>query len=1338
MSGWTFNRPSEAPALARCTQFLRRHRFPRTLALYKDMITMIPLNKHKSRIACDTSAFKSQRRSLSVRRKPCQLRFDALEVRQLLATFAVLNTNDSGPDSLRQAMLDANGAVAASTIVFNIPGAGVHTIVPLSALPTITAPVTIDGYTQPSASANTLDVGDNAVIAIELSGVGLGTITGTALTVVSGGTTVRGLAINRFATEAFAISGDPGDIIAGDFIGTDPTGMIAEGNGVNGFDAIQASASNLSIGGPAVADRTVISASGYYGILLPGGTGDLIQNTYVGTDKNGTGALGNGNQGIYDEGASEITIGGTTAAVRNVISGNRSNAIALTTTAGNVVEGNYIGTDATGAVALANGSDGIVVSVGGNTIGGTLAGAGNLISGNSGAGLLINDSGPSAPGNVVEGNLIGTDKTGSFAIANLGQGINIGNDGGGGYNNLIGGTTAAARNVISGNNGGGLSLGSAGTGNLIEGNYIGVDKTGVAPLPNMAEGIVLYGASGNSVGGVTAGAGNVIAANKADGIYIFSSDIIVQGNIIGLGADGVTPLGNTGSGIVTYNDTQIGGTTAAARNIIAANGGNGISIRAATGMAVVEGNYIGTDLSGMRARGNLGAGVNINSISNNTIGGSSAGAGNLISDNGQSNVPDSNGVVPGGIEITGASGNLVQGNLIGVAADGVTAMGNRGSGVFLGYGAANNIIRLNTIADNGAASATRGAGVAIITDYSSGNILDTNSIFSNSGLGIDLGNDGVTPNTPGGPHSGPNDLANFPVITSVTATASGTTVIGTLNSTPNTAFTVQFFSNPAATAGDAQGETFLGQITNLTTDATGNASFNASLPASMEANPIITATATDPAGNTSEFSTASTPAAPAPTTTNLTASTTIAVLGQPVTFTAIVDASEQALATGDITFTVDGTAQPSVALMVVNGQDVATLALDALATGDHVVTAAYGGDPSFAASTSSPVDVTIHTVALNPTVTTLTPSPTVADLGRLVTFTASVSEEDSSAGPSSLDDDSVILTIDGTPTSVRLQRIDGQDLAALSTATLAPGVHSVTASFAGDSTFAASTSPVVRVTINAAPTTTTLSAPQITAMVGQPVSFTVIVGQPNPDPESSRDLITGLVTFSIDGQPGVPVSLQDVNGQEVAMLTTSTLAAGTHSLTASFAGNATFASSVSTLTVTINAVTPAPAPTPTPTPKPTRSPAPDGPLVMNFQRFGFHSQPTVLVLTFSKDLDGTTANNAANYKIVPVGPHGKFGAAISIRRIAYNAEALSVTLRPSRQLNVHKRFELIVDGTSAHAIADLATHDLDGGKTGKAGSNYVGMIDWAALAGPSLRGKKFASFWMKWLSHRSN
>ena len=126
-----------------------------------------------------------------------------------------------------------------------------------------------------------------------------------------------------------------------------------------------------------------------------------------------------------------------------MISGNRTEGIVVVTS-GNVIEGNYIGTTAAGNAALQNGSNGVVLDNGGSTIGGLTPGAGNLLSGNAQAGINIHFSGPTAPGNVVAGNFIGTDATGKFKIPNQGAGVDIGNGGGGGFNNTIGGLTPAA------------------------------------------------------------------------------------------------------------------------------------------------------------------------------------------------------------------------------------------------------------------------------------------------------------------------------------------------------------------------------------------------------------------------------------------------------------------------------------------------------------------------------------------------------------------------------------------------------------------------------------------------------------------------------------------------------------------------------------------------------------------------------------------------------------------------------------------------------------------------------------------------------------------------------
>src|SRR5262245_19434965 len=187
---------------------------------------------------------------------------EALEGRHLLATITVTGTGDTiavdGLVTLREAIASANsdanvntdvvavGAYGADTINFNIAGAGVKTIIPATALPTITDQVTIDGYSQPGASMNTLTTGDNAVLLIELNGVSAGS--GAAgLTIVAGNDSkVQGLVINRFAI-GIEIGGASGfTVVQGNFVGTDASGTVDLGNSLQGVEI--ADAANYPIG----------------------------------------------------------------------------------------------------------------------------------------------------------------------------------------------------------------------------------------------------------------------------------------------------------------------------------------------------------------------------------------------------------------------------------------------------------------------------------------------------------------------------------------------------------------------------------------------------------------------------------------------------------------------------------------------------------------------------------------------------------------------------------------------------------------------------------------------------------------------------------------------------------------------------------------------------------------------------------------------------------------------------------------------------------------------------------------------------------------------------------
>jgi titin len=327
--------------------------------------------------------------------------------------------------------------------------------------------------------------------------------------------------------------------------------------------------------------------------------------------------------------------------------------------------------------------------------------------------------------------------------------------------------------------------------------------------------------------------------------YRFRQSIVVNGPI---------PLGNAGYGVVLdmgASGNLLGGTDPRARNLISGNNGDGVAIFGTdTKGNIIQGNYIGTDVTGRVALGNFGRGFLVEGgPTGNLIGGTGAHAGNLISGN----------VLAGiGLFGEGTEGNRVQGNFIGTDITGKSplgnGLGNGFPGIRLGEGTANNVIggteprAGNTIAFNG------GAGIAVNMDAGLGNSLLSNSVFSNEGLGIDLGDDGVTPNDSHDRDDGPNGLQNFPIITAVMRMGRSVIIYGVLVSAPNTKFRLEFFSNLTCDpSGYGEGQAFLG-FAYVKTNRLGVAIFKFTLPASSPKGMFITSTATDPGGNTSEFS----------------------------------------------------------------------------------------------------------------------------------------------------------------------------------------------------------------------------------------------------------------------------------------------------------------------------------------------------------------------------------------------------------------------------------------------------------------------------------------------------
>ncbi|HET6409252.1 MAG TPA: Calx-beta domain-containing protein [Chthoniobacteraceae bacterium] len=567
----------------------------------------------------------------------------------LAATFSVSNVNDSGAGSLRQAILDANANANPATrdrIVFDITApSGVKTITLASALPAITESLEIDGSSQSGFNNST------PVPQIELVGTSAGTgVNG--LVINAANCLIRNLAITRFASSGIvAQAAANGTRIIGNHIGLTNGGTVAAGNGSSGI--VLNSNNNVvgrdASGNASAVTQNVISANSSNGITSFG-TGDLIVNNRIGTNASGTLALGNGAHGVQL--SDDSTVGGPGLRDGNLISGNGSNGLSVRARC--VVQGNLIGTDVTGNVALPNEGDGISVFNGpGCVIGGTILSARNVISGNGSAGIKV--AGQATDGTLIQGNFIGVNHLGTRALPNESSGINIqpsvedtligGNEPGAGniisgngvagvvgfaspttvQGNfigvdvtgtraipnegdglqitstsgwVIGGVDPGAGNLISGNNGDGIGL-SGSVGNVIQGNRIGTDAAGTHAIPNFGGIEVFTGSTSNLIGGSEPGAGNIISGNETFGVRLVAADSnAVQGNFIGTDGSGARAVPNESGGILLGNNgtavsefNLIGG-PAGAGNVIAFNGGPGIVVGAPNSSVFGVGNGI--------------------------------------------------------------------------------------------------------------------------------------------------------------------------------------------------------------------------------------------------------------------------------------------------------------------------------------------------------------------------------------------------------------------------------------------------------------------------------------------------------------------------------------------------------------------------------------------------------------------------------------------------------------------------------------------------------------------------------------------------------------------------
>lgn len=551
-------------------------------------------------------------------------------------------------EALEAANLGANLPGGIDRIVFAIPGTSVHTISPSTALPAITEAVEIDASTDDSVAANggrpaiELDGNDMVADALVLAdgsdgsiirgllirdfaqagiriqagsdghlivGNVIGSLAATGLNagaseaiggdgIVVGGSGVtiggtaaadRNLLSGSLGAGIHVLTGVSGTTVQGNWIGLAANGSTAVANGGQGSILIDAGAAATQIGGVAAGSGNVVSGNAGAGIVLLGGgsqtTATVIEGNRIGTSANGLVAVGNQGGGVIVRGASGTRIGGSTAGAGNLISANTDTNVWVSQLASNtLIQGNRIGTDATGAAELTGGSligvriDGQAASV---QLGGSGL-AGNLIAGQQQDGVVVDISAGGAPTGVrIGGNRIGTDAGGTVALGNGGAGIRVSFTPG----VEIGTAASGGGNVVSGNAGSGIVVISAGSpGVLIQGNRIGTDVSGLQALGNGGDGIDLQGGSGAVIGGAAAGEGNQISGNQGRGIVLRSSasQVSVLGNLIGLDANGAATLGlMQDDGIAVIDGSQqvrIGGTAIGEGNRIGGHAGRGIVV----------------------------------------------------------------------------------------------------------------------------------------------------------------------------------------------------------------------------------------------------------------------------------------------------------------------------------------------------------------------------------------------------------------------------------------------------------------------------------------------------------------------------------------------------------------------------------------------------------------------------------------------------------------------------------------------------------------------------------------------------------------------------------------
>ena len=573
-------------------------------------------------------------------------------------------------------------------------------------------------------------------------------------------------------------------------------------NAGTGTDGLQFAASDSGASGLAIYNFDSD------GIELNGATQVSITNNYIGLDTTGT-AAGNGIHGITSVGSSDILIDG------NVIAGNGKSGVFVSEGSDSVtITDNFVGTNVAGDSAIANVANGIHILKSTNT---TIDG--NLVAGNGRNGITIGGAGATA--NNVTNNTVGTNLDGTEGLGNGFHGIWVRR-----------GTQEISGNLSSGNSQSGIVVaGGLTENNVIENNKTGTNRAGTEAIPNRRSGIIVFAGTGNTV------ENNLSSGNLQRGILVSggATQTSLLTNLVGTSADGLTGIPNRDEGIriqAGSSETLVQG------NVVSANLEGGILlIDDGTELNVIESNIIGAtaDESGVLA--NVGVAIEVRTA-NNIIGGS-AGNGNVIAGG-------TRGILLTG---TGASGNEFSHNFIGTDSTATATTFGNVIGVFLNNGPNDNTVGpANVIAGNQ-------TGVRVNTSAGNGNAITANSIYNNSTIGIELADVGVTANDPGDADEGGNRIQNTPTLNAAIAIGADLEILYSVDSIAANAtypLTIEFFYADAS----GQGQTLVATDIYEAADAGTNKSVGPIVGAGgpLAAGAGLVATATDAAGNTSEFS----------------------------------------------------------------------------------------------------------------------------------------------------------------------------------------------------------------------------------------------------------------------------------------------------------------------------------------------------------------------------------------------------------------------------------------------------------------------------------------------------